>query len=56
MINMIPRKDNKGGFQKCFSGFFFVKGGGVPPLSAKEKKLFFSGCFSVKGGGGGVPP
>ena len=33
-----------------------VKGGGVPPLSAKEKNLLFSDLFSVKGGGGGTPP
>merc|ERR1712155_67434 len=34
-----------------------VKGGvGVPPLSAKEKNLFFSHCFSGKGGGGGGYP
>ena len=29
-----------------------VKGGGEPPLSAKEKTFFFSDWFSVKRGGG----
>ena len=32
-----------------------VKGGGVPPLSAKEKNLLFSHWFSVEGVGGGYP-
>ena len=32
----------KGRCQKRFSGFCPLRGGGVPPLSAKEKNLLFS--------------
>ena len=32
---------SKGTCQKRFSGFFPLRGGGVPPLSAKEKILLF---------------
>ena len=33
-----------------------VKGGGVPPLSPKEKNLFFFRLIFRLGGRGGVPP
>ena len=35
------RERDKGTFQKRFSGFCPLRGGGVPPLSAKEKILLF---------------
>ena len=34
-------EQDKGSFQKRFSGFCPLRGGGVPPLSAKEKILLF---------------
>ena len=40
--------------QKRFSGFCPLRGGGVPPFSAKEKILFFHTDFPLRGGGG--PP
>ena len=47
-FHQILRKDDtavqpagKGRFQKRFSGIRPLRGGGVPPLSAKEKNLLF---------------
>ena len=45
----------KGSCHLRFSGIRPLRGGGVPPFSAKEKNLLFSDWFSVKGGGGGTP-
>ena len=45
-------KPHKGTFQKLLSGSCPLRGGGVPPLSAKG---FWAGWLSVKGGRG-VPP
>ena len=42
-------------FPEKLSGFS-VMGGGVPPLSAKEKNLLFHTDFPLRGYGGGVPP
>ena len=45
----------KGTFQKRFSGFCPLRGGGgYPPIPLRKKTFFFSHWFSVKGGG--VPP
>ena len=46
---------SKGRFQKRFSGFCPLRGGGDPPIPLRKKTFFFSHWFPVKGGGG-VPP
>ena len=38
----IMRAQTKGTYQKRFSGIRPLRGGGVPPFSAKEKNLLFS--------------
>merc|ERR1711963_976225 len=44
----------KGSFQKRFSGFCPLRGGGYPPCPLRKKTFFFHTDFPLRGGG--VPP